>query len=59
MKIIDATKDNAAWWVLKDDGTIQRIRHSLESAIESPISYNEDLICALLEKLYPPSTTGG
>ena len=58
MKIISALKDKTSWWIRTDDGMMRRVRHSLDSASGSPISSDEDLMCALLEKLYPPATTG-
>jgi len=53
MEIKSATKDRNNWWVYTDDGYMRRVRHSIERASQSPISPEEELMCALLEKLYP------
>jgi hypothetical protein len=61
VKIISAHKDENRWWIHYKNGCeyIVGYRHALESASQSPISPEEDMVCALCEKLYPPATTGG
>jgi hypothetical protein len=59
MEIISAQKDRTGWWVHSDDGMMRRVRHSIDTATDNPISTDEEFMCTLLDKLYPSGVTSG